>query len=90
MPRYSVEISQRFEDALARLTEDDQDEVLRIVGMLQVDPSIDAIRRHVLQTPYGAIQFYDGDDVWVSYRLRGNDVVWIINCGRYSAPPPLM
>jgi hypothetical protein len=76
---------------LATLREDEQEEVLRIIGMLAVDPSLDGICRHVIRTADGHIAFYDGRDVWVSYQQSGNDEVLVVNCGRYRPPSaPMM
>jgi hypothetical protein len=87
---FQLDIRPRVEEVMATLSEDEQEEVLRVLFLLQVDPSIDGICRHGIQTPLGMLQFYDGQGVWVSYHMTANDVVSVINCGRYEPRPIAM
>lgn len=82
--QFRLEARPQFERSLAELTIEEQDEALRILDLLQVDPLIDGFCKTSITIKWGTFQFYSGSKVWVSYHLIANDVVSVLDCGRWQ------
>lgn len=85
MAQFELQIRPQVDRALAELTEDEQEEVLRLLDLLRIGAYLDGVRRHPIKIGDRTISFIEGDGVWVSYHLTNNFTVSVINCGKFRA-----
>lgn len=81
-PLYRPRVSPTFVERFERLSNDDQDEVQRYINLLCIDPFADHEVKFIVELPEGRVWYYDTGDLWVSYKLEGNDEFYLLSCGR--------
>jgi hypothetical protein len=89
VPLWRPTVGPVFERQFDVLDEADQDEVQRIINLLCIDPTADNEFKFILQIPDGgAVWYYDnGDNLWLSYKITGNDEFHLLSCARRKPPP---
>jgi hypothetical protein len=73
-PYHRVTLTQPAQDHFWLLTEDEQDEVRRILGLIQVDPSIDGVHKIVFPMPPLILTAYVTSQFWVVYRVLNTSI----------------
>lgn len=84
-----LKVSTRVLRVLQGYSEDEQDEVLRLLGIIRMDPVPDGQVKHVLRVPPVVFTVYATPRFWIAYHVVGN-VVNVNNVGRAHESRPHM
>jgi hypothetical protein len=74
MPQYGLSLSKPAADFLRNLDRNDQERVRHILSLIQTDPHIDGLIKHVYLMPPLVYTVYDHPQWWVVYHLVGHSI----------------
>jgi len=74
MPQYKLSLSKPAADFLRTLDRNDQERVRRLLSLIQADPHIDGVFKHVFPMPPAIYTVYDDPQWWIVYHLVGQGI----------------
>lgn len=89
MGRYTLIVTRPFFLTLRTFNREERTEIRRLLGLIQIDPSIDGVHKVVAPRPPAVFTAYVTNRFWIFYRVVGN-VIHVESVdratGRFPAP----
>ncbi len=74
MPQYGLSLSEPAAALLRSLSRNDQERVRYLLSLIQTDPHIDGVVKHVFPMPPAIYTIYDHPQWWIVYHLIGPSI----------------